>query len=51
VGGALPAGGLLPLQHNELEFLTGANVRFGSKANIVKRLDDVRFTPKSGQPL
>jgi hypothetical protein len=26
----------------------GAEVRFGSKADIVKRLDDIRFTPKSG---
>jgi hypothetical protein len=24
------------------------NVRFGSKADIGDRLDDVRFTPKSG---
>jgi hypothetical protein len=28
-----------------------AHVRFGSKADIVKSLDDVRFTPESGRQL
>ena len=29
---------------------SGPNVRFGSEADIQRRVSDVRFTPKSGQP-
>jgi hypothetical protein len=43
-----PAEGLSPIQHSEFEIFTGADVRFGSKADILVVSHHVRFTPKSG---
>src|SRR5262249_34189725 len=39
---------MLPLQHSEFEFVTCANFRFGSLADIREWIRDVRFTPESG---
>jgi hypothetical protein len=57
-----PAEGLSPIQHSEFEIFTGADVRFGSKADIAVQKSmsalppkadigtqsrDVRFVPKA----
>src|SRR5215471_1134458 len=39
---------MLPLQHSEFEFVTCANFRFGSLADIREWIGDFRFTPESG---
>ena len=39
---------MLPLQHSEFEFVTCANVRFGSLADMAEQISDVRITPESG---
>ena len=41
-------GGMGSDRHFVWQQSSGPNVRFGSKADVGERLDDVRFTPKSG---
>jgi len=38
---------MLQLQHSEFEFVTCANVRFGSLADIRERISDVASPPKA----